>query len=194
MSRHGDDEGAVAILVAIFAVVIFGFASIVVDLGYARTLKVDRQDAADAAALAAARALPDVTMAVKAAGLSASQNIDIDADPATWTCLDVEPSAGWHRSFETACITFSEDDMQVSVALPDKSAPSFISGALGLGPPTIRVNSFATRYDGVHLSAGASPQPSPSPSPTLTLTPTPSLTPTAAVTATPTPTTPDGNT
>ena len=51
------DRGAIAVVVAVFAVVAFGFGALVVDLGYARLLKMRAQDAADSAALAGAAAL-----------------------------------------------------------------------------------------------------------------------------------------
>ena len=66
------DEGAIAIVVAIFSLVAFGFAAVVVDLGYARTVKLRAQDAADSAALGGAAALfagggsPDFTAAAAA--------------------------------------------------------------------------------------------------------------------------------
>ncbi len=39
--RRTDEGGAIAILVAVFALVMFGFAAIVVDLGMARVTKAD---------------------------------------------------------------------------------------------------------------------------------------------------------
>ena len=50
--QHGE-RGAVAIIVAVFAVVMFGLASLVVDLGVARDTRREAQNAADASALAA---------------------------------------------------------------------------------------------------------------------------------------------
>lgn len=54
-----SDEGAIAIVVAAFAVAMFGFAAIVVDLGDARALRVQAVNAADAAALAGANEIAD---------------------------------------------------------------------------------------------------------------------------------------
>src|SRR5205085_7867274 len=59
MRRRADgpgDRGAVAILVAVFAIVMFAVGALVVDLGVARVTRRDAQNAADSAALAAANA------------------------------------------------------------------------------------------------------------------------------------------
>ena len=55
MSR--DDAGVIAIVVALFAVVLFGFAALVVDVGSAADVKAQAAAAADAGALAGAREL-----------------------------------------------------------------------------------------------------------------------------------------
>ena len=51
------ESGAVAILVAFFALVVFGLAALVVDLGAARDARRMSQNASDASALAAANAV-----------------------------------------------------------------------------------------------------------------------------------------
>ena len=55
--RLVDDRGAVALLTGLLAVVLFGMAAFVVDLGVARDNRRQAQNTADAAALAAANAL-----------------------------------------------------------------------------------------------------------------------------------------
>jgi Flp pilus assembly protein TadG len=52
-----DESGAVAIITAILMVVLLGFLSLAVDIGHLATVKNELQNAADAAALAGARAL-----------------------------------------------------------------------------------------------------------------------------------------
>ena len=52
-----DEQGAIAILVAMTSVVLFIIAAMVVDLGLARDTRRQSQNAADASALAAANAL-----------------------------------------------------------------------------------------------------------------------------------------
>lgn len=57
MSTRRDERGAVAIMVAVMAVILFVVAALVVDLGLARDTKQRSQVASDASALAAANAL-----------------------------------------------------------------------------------------------------------------------------------------
>jgi len=56
-ARRRDDSGAVAVVVAAFSLLLFGFAAIVVDLGVARTTLSDAQTAADAAVVSGLGAL-----------------------------------------------------------------------------------------------------------------------------------------
>jgi uncharacterized membrane protein len=54
-----SDLGAVAIIVAMFAISMFVCAALVVDLGFARATRREAQNSADAAALAGAGAMYD---------------------------------------------------------------------------------------------------------------------------------------
>ena len=56
-ARRSSDSGAVAVIVAVLMVVFIGFAALVVDMGYAYTVKRQLQAAADAAALAGCQEL-----------------------------------------------------------------------------------------------------------------------------------------
>ena len=102
--RTRDEGGVVAILVAVSALVLFGLAALVVDLGQARDMRSQTQNAADASALAAANAMylttvqPDLDAAVAAARSTARTNLGLtDADwqgcsdpgrPADYTAID----------------------------------------------------------------------------------------------------------
>ena len=57
LRRGADDSGAVAIIVALFSVVLFGFAALVVDIGHADDVHLQGQSAVDAASLAGVRVL-----------------------------------------------------------------------------------------------------------------------------------------
>ena len=61
VSRSRDEQGAVAVMVSIVAVVLFVIAAMVVDLGLARDTRRQSQNTADAAALAAGNKLYDAT-------------------------------------------------------------------------------------------------------------------------------------
>ncbi len=94
--RRRNERGAVAIVTAMVAMVLFIVAALVVDLGLARDARRQSQNAADSASLAAANVLygntvkPDFAAAVAAAKAYAAQNFGITA--ADWSaCTD--PSA-----------------------------------------------------------------------------------------------------
>ena len=141
--RH-DDSGAVAILAAIFAVVMFGFAAIVVDLGAARATRGSAQKSADASALAAANVLyppaqtvADIPAAVQAAKQYALANYGTAASE--WAgCSDAErlahvPLGG------TECISFDQavSPTRLRVRIPARDVASFFGGIVGYNGLTI---------------------------------------------------------
>ena len=158
MSRSRDEAGAVAVVVAAFSVLMFGFAAIVVDLGQARDLRVQMQTTADAAVLAATNAtyaagtpVPDLDAAVTAAKSYATDNLGVTA--AQWaSCTDPAKPSGYVASSSTPCISFSPSltrPGRVRVALPVRSVASVFSGAIGKAPPTIGAAAEADiRVDG----------------------------------------------
>lgn len=73
-----DEEGAVAVVVAILSIVIFGFGAIAVDAGQLYQEKRELQNGADAAALAAALDCADPVTAVTCVATSAELNGRID--------------------------------------------------------------------------------------------------------------------
>lgn len=69
-----NENGQSMVLVVLLMVVIMGFAALVVDLGMVSYTKTRLQNAADAAALAGARDLPDATTAESTAIIYAGKN------------------------------------------------------------------------------------------------------------------------
>jgi len=139
-----DDSGAVAILAAIFAVVMFGFAAVVVDLGAARATRGSAQKSADASALAAANVLyppaqtaADIPAAVQAAKQYALANYGTAAGE--WAgCrdagrLDHVPLGG------TECISFEPEGTPkvLRVRIPPRDVASFFGGIVGYNGLTI---------------------------------------------------------
>jgi hypothetical protein len=131
MQRHllrtaRSDEGAVAIVVALCAIVLFGFGALAVDLGNqyarARTAQTD----ADFAALAGAAQLPDQSAAFKAAYNYLKLNLPQDdngapvGDPANYT--DGAPGNG-EISFPTAT--------RITIITPLRTVSFGLAGALG---------------------------------------------------------------
>ena len=64
MSRLRHEAGQTVVLVAVLLPLFLGLGAIAVDIGYWYVVKKTAQDAADAAALAAARELPNATVAI----------------------------------------------------------------------------------------------------------------------------------
>jgi Flp pilus assembly protein TadG len=138
-----DEHGAVAILVAVVATILFVTAALVVDLGLARDTKQQSQAAADASALAAGNVLysststtPDFAAAVAAAKSYASQNFNVpNADWAT--CTDPGKLAYTVPS-ETQCISFDQvaQPTLVRVAIPERE----VSTGLGVLAGVTRID------------------------------------------------------
>jgi Putative Flp pilus-assembly TadE/G-like len=148
------DGGAVALLVAVLATVLFGFAAIVVDLGYARNVKSDAQSAVDAASLAGASILArdsspsapfvDVTDAIKASALA-----NFGTTGADWAaCAATPPSAKWKRGGSgTDCILFNNNannPSKLQVVLPFRHVDSFFGGLVGYNGADISARAQAT--------------------------------------------------
>jgi len=123
VNRRRDEAGAVAVVVAVSAVLLFILAALVVDLGLARDDRRQSQAAADASALAAANVLypnsnictlvnpngtknvPCYADAAKAAKDYASVNWGVTS--ADWAaCTD--PNGYWYPAGYSPCITFAD--------------------------------------------------------------------------------------
>jgi hypothetical protein len=146
-ARLREDSGVVAVMVAIFSVVMFALASLVVDLGLAREIKRDAQTAADAAVLAGAGELYSdsgalqVSDAVEAVKETAEENFGTEEDD--WSSCSISLEPGWSSSVGaessgTSCIAFytspSDSDGQpneLQVVLPAQAAPVLLGGLVG---------------------------------------------------------------
>lgn len=148
-SLRRDDEGAIAIIVALFAVVLFGFAALVVDVGNASDVRGQASAAADDGALAGERALaswtnmnrtsPDPTFeqtlvdTVKAA-VADTYNVD---DSAWSSCGDIVPS-GFTATATSQCVQYQVTIVSgvvtgssVRVRIPARDVPSTFGGIFG---------------------------------------------------------------
>jgi hypothetical protein len=149
-----NDGGAVAIIVSVFLLVMFGLLAIVADLGYAREQRREAQNAADAAALAGASALyygyptlapspgyytaPQFSQATDAVEDYVADNVGIS----DWSdCpLGAPPSGYSTQGSGTNCITYrtgaSGVVTNVAVTIPVEISPlffGFVTGAVS-GP------------------------------------------------------------
>lgn len=137
LRRRSDDErGAVAVLVALIAVVLLMAASLVIDLGLARDVRGQAQNAADASALAAGNVLYDAkgvaqpALATAAAQDYAAANFGVAA--AAWAgCKDPGHLAYAPTS---QCISFDDADRpsRVRVRVPQRSVKTALAGLMGV--------------------------------------------------------------
>ena len=131
------DEGAVAILVSLFCVVMFVLAALIVDMGMAKVMRRNAQAAADAAALAAVNVLyangatPDFTAAVAAIKQFASANVGTTT--ADWTACAAATPLAYTPVGQSTCISFDSatSPTNVRVIIPPKRAPSFFGAVVG---------------------------------------------------------------
>jgi hypothetical protein len=137
--------------VAIFAVVMFGFAAIIVDLGAARAASSDAQNAADASVLAAAEELPEdrspmpaeLDDAVEAAKDYARDNYRTTDDE--WDdCLDSDARPLQPGGTECISFTVTTDEVVVRVRIPERRSESFFGGIVGFEGLWIRAAAEVT--------------------------------------------------
>ena len=154
--RDRSEDGAVAVVVAILATALFIVAAMVVDLGFARDVKRQSQNAADAAALAAGNVLygngttPRFTDAVLAAKNYASSNFGVTE--ADWvSCTD--PAALRHRPASTPCISFQNSTLYlldatkpdtVRVRIPVRDVDTTLGAVAGVSKIPVAAEAHAS--------------------------------------------------
>jgi hypothetical protein len=145
LSRRSEEDGAVAVLVAMTTVVLFAIAALVVDLGMARDARWQAQNAADAASLAAANSLylsgaANPTAAIEAAMAYTAQNFG--TTETDWaSCTDSERPVGFVTvPGETACISFQglTAPQEVRVVVPTRDLATTFGRLLGVTELNIR--------------------------------------------------------
>ncbi|HEY0870325.1 MAG TPA: Tad domain-containing protein, partial [Acidothermaceae bacterium] len=138
------ESGAVAIIVALLAVTLFGFAALVVDIGNADSVHAQGQSTVDAAALAGVRTLAsggtedDVSDIVKhyvAANMGIT-NWSGCTDPTPLPVLSDPNTVGSCVSTLTSG-TPGVTSYQVRVKLPPRHVPSTFGGLFGVSSITI---------------------------------------------------------
>lgn len=137
-ARSRDEEGAIAILVAISCMMLLIVCALVVDLGFARDTKRQSQNAADASALAAGNTVyltnpnGDFAAAVAAAKTYASANFGVPA--AAWSgCKDADHLL-YVPDALNSCISFdaSVQPKKVRVTMPTRDVPGSFAGVTGV--------------------------------------------------------------
>jgi Flp pilus assembly protein TadG len=156
-----DEQGAVAILTAFLMVGLILCAGIVVDLGNARDVRRQSQNASDASSLAGANALyptgacssgakPCITDAVAAAKLYALQNFQVSATD--WANCRAPAGSALASTPDGAdtCISFNSASTLVRVYMPTRTVPTFFGRIAGMS--TIPVGSNAQAQIGTAVS------------------------------------------
>jgi hypothetical protein len=160
-----DDSGVVAIIVALFSVVLFGFAALVVDIGHADDVHLQGQNAVDAASLAGVRVLANggsesaVVTAVKS---YVDQNMGIT--PADWSgCQDpaaLGPQIDTDVATDTCISTLTSPipgvtSFQVRVKLPTQHVQATFGGLFGVS--SIGISPIAQALSGQPLPPECGP-------------------------------------
>jgi hypothetical protein len=160
-----DDDGAVAVLVAILSIVLFGFGALVIDIGHAQVVRSQGQSAVDAASLAGVRVLANggTTLEVVAAVKSyVTENMGIPDD--AWARCRDNPPLGFVAADtdETdTCISTSTSptpgitSFQVRVKLPTQKVPATFGGLFGVS--SIGISPVAQALSGQPLPPTCGP-------------------------------------
>jgi hypothetical protein len=134
--RRRNDEGAVAVIVALLSVVLFGFGALVIDIGHAEVVRSQAQSTVDAASLAGVRALAMnnglVSDAVNAVNTYVTENMGITMTDLEG-CTD-DPAPLVPADPET-CISTSAAGVtpyQVRVRLPTQHVEATFGGLFGV--------------------------------------------------------------
>lgn len=160
-SRRRDESGAVAVLVAALSLVLFGTAALVVDLGLARDVRRQAQNAADSAALAAANNLYLNGVANPAAAVTAAKQYaaeNFGTSEADWAdCTDAARPAGFTPvSGQTPCISFSGTPApkEVRVVVPSRELGTSLGRILGVDSMNIAASAQAAVQPGGKAKCG----------------------------------------
>ena len=155
-----SEGGAIAIIVAISLVMFMGLAALVVDLGHARDVRRQAQNAADASALAAGnelylvRVTPRISQAVAAAQAYALANYGVSV--AEWdSCTDPDKLA-YVPMGSTPCISFDQQakPLEVRVRIPGDEVQTVFGAALGFGDVVVAARAKARLAPGTTSICG----------------------------------------
>lgn len=159
-----DDEGVVAVLVAILSVVLFGFGALVIDIGHAQVVRSQGQSTVDAASLAGVRVLANGGMpsdVVSAVQHYVDENMGVGLT--AWAgCKDPTPLAVTDPTDTTdTCISMSTSptpgitSYQVRVKLPTQNVPATFGGLFGVS--SIGISPIAQALSGQPLPPACGP-------------------------------------
>jgi hypothetical protein len=158
VARRRDERGVVAVLVAVFASVLLVLAGLVADLGAARDVKLQAQNAADAAALAGANALyaaggqPDIAAATAAVTSYARSNFGVGA--AAWAaCTDPDALPA---TSGIPCISYDSqtEPTVVRVVIPPRDVDTPLGSLVGISRVAVDGVAEASVHPGGRADCG----------------------------------------
>jgi hypothetical protein len=141
MSRLRHEAGQTVVLIAVLLPLFLGLGAIAVDIGYWYVIKKTAQDAADAAALAAARDLPNATVAIDTGQKYVDFNMP-DADYRSVSTPYSEPSGS-----VGVVSGGTPDPMKVQVIV-SKHARTFFGRIFGVFDANVTARAVAERLPG----------------------------------------------
>jgi Putative Flp pilus-assembly TadE/G-like len=161
-ARARRDDGAIAILVALLSVVLFGFGALVIDIGHAEQVRSQAQNTVDAASLAGVRAFANggtTSEVVDAVKTYVSENMGIT----NWAgCTDPTPlTLPADTDITDTCISTLTSTVpgvtsyQVRVKLPVQHVPATFGGLFGVS--SIAVSPIAQALSGQPLPPTCGP-------------------------------------
>ena len=157
--RVADDRGVIAVMAAIFAVVIFGIAALAVDAGAAYNVRRTSQNSADGAALGAAGSLPastpDATSKAMELSYDGSGESGSMADWQTAFANCTDPGHLAQVSTAGQCISYSEFSTRVRVRIPNQTLSTGFGRVLGFS--SLTTHAFAVAGLVYSFAAGVLP-------------------------------------
>jgi Flp pilus assembly protein TadG len=162
--RRGDEHGAIAIITAILATMLFIIAALVVDIGLARDTKRQSQNAADSSALAAGNVLyltgascttaPCFNQAVQAAKDYALANFNVA--PGAWAGCTDPGKLAYVQTGQTPCISFNNATAptQVRVRIPTRTVDTSLGTLAGVDEIAVATVARAAMIPGGMLPCG----------------------------------------
>ncbi|WP_310962870.1 pilus assembly protein TadG-related protein [Nocardioides terrisoli] len=152
-----DERGVVAVIAALSATALLLLAGLVADLGQARDVRLQAQNAADAAALAASNALYASGAVDLAAGTAAAKAFAAQNDGVTdaqWaSCADPAPLP---VASGTPCISYDDAShpTRVRVVIPVRKVATPIGGLAGISNVPVSATAEATVKPGGRADCG----------------------------------------
>src|SRR5262245_49189091 len=146
MSRLRHEAGQTIVLIAVLLPLFLGLGAIAVDIGYWYVIKKTAQDAADAAALAAARELPNAAVAIPTGEDYVHRNMPDAVATVSTPYIEHSPGGGDIGVF-TPPTSGTPDPMKIEVTV-HQHAGTFFGRMFGIFDADVTARAVAERIPG----------------------------------------------